>query len=149
MPPWMRIAARGLTHQVKTAITGRAVGTMSIQAVDEKLEARAVITPYASGRDRPNRPAENFTSRAQATRDTLPGQVIRPGRPAFGGMRHNGPAAATRGTPGPGREHDQHPRRTPPAPGARGGTRRRIPPARSRHPTTTGNDPSHPIYGIT
>lgn len=48
---WMRIAARGLAHQAKTAVDGTA-GTMIIRTVNEHLEVRATIAPYASGRDR-------------------------------------------------------------------------------------------------
>lgn len=48
---WMRIAARGLAHQARTAAERKA-GTMTIRAVDEALESCAVITPYTSPRDR-------------------------------------------------------------------------------------------------
>ena len=44
-------AARGLTHQAKTA-TGPGSAAMTVRAVDDELEAQAVVTPYASGRDR-------------------------------------------------------------------------------------------------
>jgi hypothetical protein len=49
-----------------------------------------------------------------------------------------------RGTPGPGRDYDQQHPRHPPAPGTRGGTRRRVPPQRPRHPAQTGTDPTNP-----
>ena len=49
---WQRIAARGLTHQARTT-TSRDNGTMNVHAVDDELEARAVVAPYMSGRDRP------------------------------------------------------------------------------------------------
>ena len=48
---WQRIAARGLAHQNKTAIS-RDNATMTVRAVDDALQARAVVLPYASGRDR-------------------------------------------------------------------------------------------------
>ncbi|MFC4006099.1 zinc ribbon domain-containing protein [Nonomuraea purpurea] len=41
---WQRIAARGLTHQTKTAVD-TSTGHMTIHTVADKLEARAVITP--------------------------------------------------------------------------------------------------------
>jgi hypothetical protein len=41
---WQRIAARGLTHQTRTA-TDRASGTMVIRSVVDKLEATAVVEP--------------------------------------------------------------------------------------------------------
>ncbi|MGP4092612.1 zinc ribbon domain-containing protein, partial [Streptomyces sp. KR55] len=41
---WQRIAARGLTHQTKTA-TDRASGTMAIRSVVDALEATAVVEP--------------------------------------------------------------------------------------------------------
>ncbi|MEV7026701.1 zinc ribbon domain-containing protein [Kitasatospora sp. NPDC093558] len=61
---WRRIAARGLAHQTKTA-TDRATGAMTIRAVVEALETRAVITatPRTSRTDRsktgPTRPRSN------------------------------------------------------------------------------------------
>ncbi|MFI5793242.1 zinc ribbon domain-containing protein [Streptomyces sp. NPDC051677] len=41
---WQRIAARGLTHQTKTA-TDRASGAMVVRSVVDKLEATAVVEP--------------------------------------------------------------------------------------------------------
>jgi hypothetical protein len=41
---WLRIAARGLAHQVKTVID-RTSGTMVIRSVVDNLEAKAVVTP--------------------------------------------------------------------------------------------------------
>ncbi|WP_037958614.1 zinc ribbon domain-containing protein [Streptomyces violens] len=41
---WMRVAARGLTHQAKT-VTERAGSGMVIRAVVDTLEAKAVVTP--------------------------------------------------------------------------------------------------------
>jgi hypothetical protein len=55
----------------------------------------------------------------------------REGKAAGGGSVH--PGAAPRSGPGPRRDHDQHPQPAQ-APGTRGGTRRRVPPRRPRHP---------------
>src|SRR6185437_16117471 len=100
---------------------------------------------------RPDAPEEHLTPRAQATHGTLP-VAITSRRPASGGTRGTGPApAAPRSGPGPAREHDlHHPRQAPP-PGTRGGTRRRVPPARPRHPAQTGTRPPAPSreHGIT
>ncbi|HEX6450752.1 MAG TPA: zinc ribbon domain-containing protein [Trebonia sp.] len=71
---WMRIAARGLAHQARTAVDRKA-GTMSIRAVDEALEARAVITPYASPADRSKNgptPRRKKTSRPAPGRRGIP-----------------------------------------------------------------------------
>ncbi|MCW2895806.1 MAG: putative transposase DNA-binding protein [Actinomycetia bacterium] len=72
---WQRIAARGLSHQAKTAI-GPGSAAMTIRAVDDELEAQAVVTPlrFRSGplQDRPDSPEKHPTPRAQATRGTLP-----------------------------------------------------------------------------
>ena len=96
--------------------------------------------------DRPDSPEKHSTPRAQATRGTLPAAPCRTWRPASGGTRHNGPArAAPRSQPGPGRDNDPPDSRPPPAQGARGGTRRRIPPPRPRHPATGTRSPApHP-----
>ncbi|MCI3272036.1 zinc ribbon domain-containing protein [Streptomyces cylindrosporus] len=48
---WRRIAARGLTHQAKTVIDRRS-GGMLIRSVVDKLEAKAVISPKTSRKDR-------------------------------------------------------------------------------------------------
>jgi hypothetical protein len=143
---WQRIAARGLTHQNKTAVS-RDVGTMAVRAIDDTLEARAVVAPYASGagpvEDRRDAPEEHRTPRAQATRGTLPATLTL-WRPASGGTRDTGPATAPRSYPGPARERDLHPTRQVPPPGTRGGTRRGLPPERPRHPAPTGTRPQHP-----
>lgn len=47
----MRIAARSLAHQARTTVS-RNTGTMSVRAVDDGMEAPAVVALYASGRDR-------------------------------------------------------------------------------------------------
>jgi hypothetical protein len=69
-----RIAARGLAHQARTAVDRKA-GTMSVRAVDEALEARAVITPYASPADRSKSgpaPRREKTSRPAPGRRGIP-----------------------------------------------------------------------------
>jgi Putative transposase DNA-binding domain len=143
---WQRIAARGLTHQHQTT-AGRTTGIMAVRAVDDALEPAAVITAKAPRpgpvQGRPD-PETICPPRAQATRGTLPAPAPRPGRPASGGTRHNGPPAAPRSPSGPGRDHDQPHSRPPPAPGTRSGTRRRVPPQRPRHPAQTGTDPPNP-----
>jgi IS605 OrfB family transposase len=95
---WMRIAARGLAHQPKTVITDGAAGTMSIRAVDNELEARAVITPYASARDRSKTgpTARRRTSRPVPRRRGTPS----PARPPGGaGQRPEGHATTARPLP--------------------------------------------------
>jgi hypothetical protein len=93
---WQRIAARGLTHQAKTTIS-RDTGTMAVRAVHDELEARAVVTPYASGRDRsktgptPRRTASHRAPR----RRTAPS----PPRSARGGQRPEGHATTARPLP--------------------------------------------------
>jgi hypothetical protein len=89
---WQRIAARGLTHQAKTAVS-RDTGTMSVPAVDDALEARAVVAPYASGRDRPKAGAtpRRSTARRAPRRRTAPS----PPRPC-GGQRPEGHATTAR-----------------------------------------------------
>jgi IS605 OrfB family transposase len=48
---WQRIAARGLTHQ-HTTIIGRNAGVMAVRAIDDALEATAVIIRKSARRDR-------------------------------------------------------------------------------------------------
>ena len=93
---WMRIAARGLAHQPKTA-TDRATGTMRIRAVDEQLEARAVITLYAPGRDRSKAgPTRRRSSHPAPRRRGAPS----PARPPGGaGQRPEGRATTARPLP--------------------------------------------------
>ncbi|MFJ2582703.1 zinc ribbon domain-containing protein [Kitasatospora aureofaciens] len=62
---WRRIAARGLTHQAKTA-SDRAGGTMAIRGIVDTLEAGAVITPTAP-KNSPDR-AKTGPTRHQPTR---------------------------------------------------------------------------------
>lgn len=99
---WQRIAARGLAHQRKTA-ANRASGTMIIRSVSDALEAKAVIAPYASGKDRSKTRAtpRRSTSRRAPRRRAVPS----PPRAPRGGQRPEGrvttarpllPRAATR-----------------------------------------------------
>jgi IS605 OrfB family transposase len=91
---WQRIAARGLAHQARTA-TSRDTGTMAVRAVDDGLEARAAVLPYASGRDRPKSgPTPRRTaSRRAPRRRTAPSPPRPPGR---GGQRPEGHATPAR-----------------------------------------------------
>lgn len=91
---WQRIATRGLTHQAKTAVS-RDTGTMTVRAVDNILEARAVVAPYASGRDRSKAgpTPRRSTSRRAPRRRTAPS----PQRPAgHGGQCPEGHAKPAR-----------------------------------------------------
>jgi hypothetical protein len=90
---WQRIAARGLAHQNKTAVS-RDNGTMTVRAVDNALEARAVVLPYTSGRDRSKAGAtpRRSTPRRAPRRRTAPS----PPRPGRGGQRPEGHAATAR-----------------------------------------------------
>jgi IS605 OrfB family transposase len=91
---WQRIAARGLTHQAKTAVS-RDTGTMTVRAVDAGLEARAVVAPYASGRDRSKTGAtpRRSTPRRAPRRRTAPSPPRPRGR---GGQRPEGHARTAR-----------------------------------------------------
>jgi hypothetical protein len=93
---WQRIAARGLTHQAKTAVS-RDTGTMTVRAVDAGLEARAVVAPYASGRDRSKAGAtpRRSTPRRAPRRRTAPS----PPRSPRGGQRPEGHATTARQLP--------------------------------------------------
>jgi hypothetical protein len=113
---WQRIAARGLTHQAKTT-TSRDNGAMAVLAVDDDLETRAVVAPYASGRDRskagptPRRTA----SRRAPRRRTAPS----PPRSARGGQRPEGHAAPARPPLPRAATRDQHVSTTCTAPARR------------------------------
>jgi hypothetical protein len=98
---WQRIAARGLTHQAKTTAS-RDTDAMAVRAVDDALEARAVVSPYASGKDRsksgatPRRSTSRRAPRRRAAPPTPPpGGVQRPGGHATP-ARPPLPRAATR-----------------------------------------------------
>jgi IS605 OrfB family transposase len=92
---WQRIAAHGLTHQAKTT-TSRDNGTMAVRAVDDRLEARAVITPYASGRDR----AKSGPTPRRSTSRRAPRRRAAPSPPPpGGGQRPEGHAAPARQLP--------------------------------------------------
>ena len=94
---WQRIAARGLACQAMATID-RGSGTMAVRSVDDALEARAVITPQASGRDRskagptPRRAA----SRPAPRRHGAPSSPRPPGR---GAQRPEGHATTARVLP--------------------------------------------------
>ena len=92
---WQRIAARGLAHQAK-AIASRDTGTMAIRAVDDGLEARAVVVPYASGRDRSKTgpTLRKSTSRRVPRRRAVPSSPQSP----RGGQRPEGHATPARPT---------------------------------------------------
>ncbi|WP_344987637.1 zinc ribbon domain-containing protein [Nonomuraea helvata] len=62
---WRRIAARGLTHQTRTAVD-RATGAMAIGSVVDKLEAQAVISLPASKTRRKDRSKTGLTRRRTA-----------------------------------------------------------------------------------
>jgi IS605 OrfB family transposase len=90
---WQRIAARGLAHQAKTALS-RADGTMAVRAVHDELEARAVVAPYASGRDRSKtRPTPRRTISRRAPRRRV---APSPPRSPRGGQRPEGHATPAR-----------------------------------------------------
>ncbi|MFD8081526.1 zinc ribbon domain-containing protein [Kitasatospora sp. NPDC059722] len=79
---WQRIAARGLAHQSRT-VTDRATGAMTIRAVVDAMETKAVITatPRTSRTDRsktgPTRPRTNrLTPRRREV--PSPGRAERP-----------------------------------------------------------------------
>jgi IS605 OrfB family transposase len=93
---WQRIAARGLAHQAKTT-TSRGTGTMTVRAIDDKMEAAAVITRKATGRDRSKTgPTRRRTSRPAPRRRGAPS----PPRPAGrGGQRPEGRATTARPLP--------------------------------------------------
>ena len=89
---WQRIAARGLAHQNKTT-TDRASATMAIRAVDDGLEAAAVITQTAR-RDRSKAgPTRARTPRPAPRRRGAPSPPRPPGR---GGQRPEGHATTAR-----------------------------------------------------
>jgi IS605 OrfB family transposase len=92
---WQRIAARGLTHQNKT--TSHGTGTMAVRAVEDRLEARAIVAPYASGRDRSKTgpTPRRSTARRAPRRRTAPS----PPRSPRGGQRPEGHATPARQLP--------------------------------------------------
>jgi hypothetical protein len=99
----MRIAARGLAHQHKTAVS-RHTGTMAVREIDDALEARAVTAPYTSGRDRSKTgptPRRAASRRAPGRRAAPPAPQPAPrGAQRPGGHAHTArvplPRAATR-----------------------------------------------------
>jgi hypothetical protein len=95
---WQRIAARGLTHQAATSIN-RASAIMSVRAVDDDLEATAVITGKATSRDRSKTgPTRSRISRPAPRRRAAPSPA-RPHGPA--GQRPEGHATTARPSPLP------------------------------------------------
>jgi Putative transposase DNA-binding domain len=109
---WQRIAARGLTHQQKT-ITGRTTGIMAIRAVDDVLEAAAVITAEAPGRDRSKAGSTRRRSARPAPRRRgVPSPPRPPGRD---GQRPEGHATTARPLPRAARR-DQGATTTSPTP---------------------------------
>jgi IS605 OrfB family transposase len=103
---WQRIAARGLTHQATTT-TGPGSTAMTIRAVHDKLEARAVVTPYASGRDRSkNGPTARRSTPRRAPRRRAAPSPPRPDR--RGGQRPEGHAATARPVLPRAASRDQH-----------------------------------------
>ena len=90
---WQRIAARGLAHQNKT-VTSRDTGTMAVRGVDDALEARAVVAPYASGKDRSKSgPTPRRSTARRAPRRRM---APSPPRPPRGGQRPEGRATPAR-----------------------------------------------------
>ncbi len=113
---WQRIAARGLTHQAKTT-TSRDNGTMAVRAVDGQLEARAVVAPYASGRDRSKAgptPRRTLSRRAPRRR-----AAPSPPRAPRGGQRPEGHATPARPPLPRAATRDQHVSTTCTAPARR------------------------------
>jgi IS605 OrfB family transposase len=113
---WQRIAARGLTHQAKT--TSRDSGTMTVRAVHDQLETRAVVTPYTSGRDRSKTgPTPRRTAPRRAPRRrTAPSP---PRRTGHGGQRPEGHATPARPPLPRAATRDQHVTTTSTAPARR------------------------------
>lgn len=95
---WRRIAARGLTHQVKTTMD-RSTGQMVIRAVMDKLEAGAVITPAAEQTSRSDRsktgPTRRRTTRPAPRRRRAPSPT-RPHGPAGKRPEGHAPTGRTR-----------------------------------------------------
>ncbi|MFF2192799.1 zinc ribbon domain-containing protein [Streptomyces sp. NPDC058157] len=81
---WMRIAARGLTHQTRTAVE-RTSGHLLIRSTVDALETAAVITPTAPTSSRPDRskigPTRPRTARPAPRRRRAPSPA-RPHGPA-------------------------------------------------------------------
>jgi IS605 OrfB family transposase len=89
---WQRIAARGLAHQHKTT-ADRTAAAMAIRAVDDGLEATAVIAK-AAGRDRSKAgPTRARTPRPAPRRRGAPSPPRSSGR---GGQRPEGRATTAR-----------------------------------------------------
>jgi hypothetical protein len=91
---WRRIAARGLTHQIKT-VTDRASGHMLIRSVADKLEAKAMLTPATkTSRDRSKTgPTRHKPTRPAPRRRRAPSPT---GPPGPAGKRPEGHAPTNR-----------------------------------------------------
>jgi Putative transposase DNA-binding domain len=90
---WQRIAARGLAHQART-IADRDTGAMSVRAIDDALEPRAVVTSRTTGRDRSKAgPTRKQPSRPAPRRRGAPSPSRPPGRD---GQRPEGHATTAR-----------------------------------------------------
>jgi hypothetical protein len=91
---WQRIAARGLAHQART-VTDRHTGAMSVHAIDDALEPRAVITTKTTRRDRSKAgPTRKQPSRPGPRRRGAPSPPPQPG----GGQRPEGHATTAQRT---------------------------------------------------
>lgn len=93
---WMRIAARGLAHQHKTAVS-RDAGTMAVRKVDDALEQRAIVAPYASGHDR----SKTGPTPRRSTSRRAPRRRTAPPTPPPGGVQRPGGRAHTARVPLP------------------------------------------------
>ena len=114
---WQRTAARGLTHQAKTT-TQRDTGTMTVRAVHDGLEARAVVASYASGRDR----SKTGATPRRSTSCRAPRRHAAPSPPQSaprGGQRPEGHATPARPPLPRAATRDQHVSTTCPEPARR------------------------------
>ncbi|SCF15449.1 Putative transposase DNA-binding domain-containing protein [Micromonospora viridifaciens] len=89
---WRRIAARGLTHQAKTA-TDKTSGAMMIRTVVDTLEASAVITPTSRNDRSKTGPTRHHTPRPTPRRRRAPSLTQPHGR---AGKRPEGHAPTDR-----------------------------------------------------
>ena len=113
------------------------------QARSRPWSPRPPHRPAGTTGPRPDPPGTSQHAPRPGDAGHPPPRPLGSGGPASGGTRTNGPdPAAPRGPPAPGRDDDQHTPHRPPA--ARSSTGRRLPPARSRHPSTVGRTPTIP-----
>jgi IS605 OrfB family transposase len=92
---WQRIAARGLTHQ-QTTTTDRTSRTMTIRAINDDLEAAAVVTPQPARRGPKAGQARRTSARPAPRRRRAPSPARPPGRT---GQRPEGHAPTVRHLP--------------------------------------------------